>query len=193
MSDQMTPAEFEAEVELRIGINEGDSLVMYHDSLGIPTIGHGWNLQRDDTPRALAACGVTDIAGVIAGRTPLTQAQDDKLFAIALGPVESQARASLDPGVFDALSDARRFVLIDLEYNLGTRGWLGFGTTRAIINEAQAAKNAGRDAQASALFAAAAAHLAASAWDGQVGARAKRDEAMMRTSLWVDPNGNGEP
>ena len=41
--------------------------------------------------------------------------------------------------MFDALTDARRFVLCDLEFNLGSRGWLEFSSTRAIVNAAQRA------------------------------------------------------
>jgi lysozyme len=174
-----------AEVERRIRINEGCEPTMYHDSLGIPTIGIGFNLQRSDAQATLASIGVTDFAGVMAGRVALSQAEIDELFRYAFAPIESSARASLNPGVYDALTDARRFVLCDLEYNLGSRGWEGFTTTRAIVNEAQAAKNAGRTDQAHALFGAAAAHLAASAWNGQVGERAQRDEAMMRDGVWV--------
>lgn len=187
----MTPQEFAAEVERRIRINEGSAPKVYLDSLGVPTIGIGFNLQRSDAAAALAQVGVHDFAGVMAGRVALTQTQIDALFGYSLAPQESNARASLAPGVFDALSDARRFVLIDLEFNLGSRGWLGFGATRALINEAQAAKNAGKMTLASNLFGVAADHLRVSAWDGQVHSRARRDEAMLRTSNWCSPTGDG--
>lgn len=191
MEAALTPQEFTAEVERRIRINEGCEPKVYLDSMGIPTIGIGFNLQRADAAEALASVGVHDFAGVMAGRVALTQTQSDALFGYSLAPQESNAGASLAPGVFDALSDARRFTLIDLEFNLGSRGWLGFPTTRALINEAQAAKNAGKMALASSLFGVAADHLRVSAWDGQVGARARRDEAMIRTSEWVNATGDG--
>jgi lysozyme len=187
----MTPQEFTAEVERRIGIDEGSAARVYLDSMGIPTIGKGFNLQRADAAAALAQVGVHDFAGVMAGRVELTPSQIDALFGYSLAPQESNARASLTPGVFDALSDARRFVLLDLEFNLGSRGWLGFPTTRALINEAQAAKIAGKGALAAQLFGIAADHLRISAWDGQVGDRARRDEAMLRTSNWCSPTGDG--
>ena len=180
-----------AEVIHRTGINEGRKPWRYLDSLGIPTIGEGWNLQRSDTRAALARCGVACINDVIAGRAELTDSQIDALFAISFAPIEEQARASLAPGVFDALSDARRAVVCDLEFNLGQRGWVGFAATRALINEAQAAKNAGAIDHAHVLFGLAADHLRASAWDGQVHARARRDEAMMRSGVWVDASGDG--
>lgn len=187
----MTRQEWIAEVERRIRINEGCESYCYADSMGIPTIGIGYNLQRGDAQGALAKIGVHDFAGVLARRVALTQQQIDDLFAYSFAPIESNARASLNPGVFDALSDARRFVIVDLEFNLGQRGWLGFPTTRAIINEAQALKNSGKPTRASALFGLAADHLRMSAWDGQVGARARRDEAMMRSSGWANATGDG--
>ena len=125
------------------------------------------------------------MCGVISGKTSLTAEQIDKLFAYAFAPIEAAARDSLAPGVFDSLSDARRFVLCDLQYNLGQRGWLGFPSTRALLNEAQAAKDADDLEKAHALFGIAANHLAASAWDGQVGERAHRDETMIRSGVWV--------
>jgi len=187
----MTRQEWLAEVERRLRINEGCRLTRYLDSLGIPTIGIGFNLQRSDAVHALTSCGVANPQSVILGYDSITQDQADALFLYAFAPIESSARVSLNPGIFDALSDARRFVVCDLEFNLGQRGWLGFPSTRALINEAQAAKNAGQSAQASALFGLAADHLRVSAWDSQVGNRARRDEAMLRSSNWVNADGNG--
>jgi GH24 family phage-related lysozyme (muramidase) len=187
----MTRQEWLSEVERRLKINEGSEPYVYTDSMGIPTIGIGFNLDRVDARAALAKIGVSDFEGILSGDICLTQPQIDALFDYAFAPIERNANISLGAGIFDALSDARRFVLCDLEYNLGQRGWLGFTATRAIINEAQASKNAGRFEQASALFGIAADHLRASAWDGQVVDRARRDEAMMRSSVWVDANGNG--
>ena len=185
----MTPEEFTAEVRSRIGINEGRREMMYRDSLGIKTIGVGFNLERGDAMLVLAKIGVSNVDGVIAGYVPLSQPQIDALLEYTFEPIEAAARASLAPGVYDALSDARRFVLCDLEFNLGQRGWLGFATTRAILDEAQGAKSAGKMDIAHRLFGLAADHLAASAWDSQVGNRASRDVAMMRTSGWCAATG----
>ena len=187
----MTNQEWLAEVERRIYINEGEEAYCYADSMGIPTIGCGFNSQRADAQSALTNIGVPDFAGVLSGDVGLTNDQIDALFAYSFAPIEDDARASLATGVFHSLSDARRFVICDLEFNLGQRGWSGFTASRAIINEAQAAKDAGNFVQASALFGIAADHLRESAWDGQVGNRARRDEAMMRSSGWVDANGDG--
>jgi lysozyme len=183
----MTPKEWFAEVKCRIGISEGCRLTMYYDTMGIPTIGYGFNLQRGTA--ALAVCDIEDLAAVIAGAASITQVQADALFALDLPQYVAAARASLPLGIFDRLSDARRFVVTDLTYNLGASGWEAFASTRNLL---AAAVDTKAPMTAHALYGEAADHLAASAWAGQVGNRALRDIAMMRSSTWVDANGNGQ-
>lgn len=178
------------EVRKRIAIDEGDRAKMYRDSLGIPTIGTGFNLTRPDARQALAKCGVSDIDGVINGTVALTPAQDMALFDYAFSPIESQARASLATTIYDSMTDARRFVICDLVYNLGNDGWCEFTETRALLNEAQRSKLIGSPSS-HAFFDAAAQHLASSLWFGQVGNRARRNVAMIRSGVWCDPYGDG--
>lgn len=186
----MTREQWLAAVLDRIGDDEGNEAKEYRDSLGIPTIGIGFNLQRADAREALAKCGVSDVEGVMNGTVALTPAQDAALFNYSFAPIESEARASLEAGIYDALSDARRFVICDLVYNLGDAGWTDFAATRSMLAQAQTAKNAGA-ADAHDLFEAAADHLANSAWYTQVGNRARRDVAMIRNGTWVNPTGDG--
>jgi hypothetical protein len=187
----MTFQEWEAEVQRRIGINEGYSKTVYMDSASPPnpTVGVGFNLNRSDARDALAKIG----AGYDAVRngTALTDQQVSSLFAYSFSPIVDEARASLQPFHFDSLSDARRFVICDLIFNLGNEGWLGFVNTRGIIDQACHALRSGNAAGAHTLFGQAADALAQSSWYSQVGNRAKRDCAMMRTSNWCDPNGDG--
>ncbi len=184
----MTPQEWIAEVRRRIAINEGFSLTMYYDTVQVPTIAYGFNLQNANAKAILQKAGVTDVAGVIAGRTALTQAQADSTFDQMLPGYVNDAKGTLAPGVFDKLSDARRFVVVDMTYNLGVAGWMGFPSARAAINAAVAATD---PAAKSAQYGKAADQMKDSAWYGQVGNRAKRNVAMMRSSNWVDPNGDG--
>ena len=184
----MTPQQWTAEVRKRIAINEGCRLRMYYDTVGVPTIAYGFNLQNANADTILRNAGVTDIAGVKAGRTALTQAQADSTFDQMLPGYVNGARGTLAPGVFDTLSDARRFVVVDMTYNLGVSGWLDFPSARAAINAAVAATD---DATKRAKYNEAADQMKDSAWYGQVGNRAKRNVAMMRSSVWVDPNGDG--
>jgi GH24 family phage-related lysozyme (muramidase) len=184
----MTPQEWGAEVRRRIAINEGCRLTMYYDTVGVPTIAYGFNLENANAMAILQKAGVADVAGVIAGRTALTQAQADSTFDQMLPGYVSDARGTLATGVFDKLSDARRFVVVDMTYNLGVAGWLGFPSARGAINAAVAATD---DATKRAQYNRAADQMEDSAWYTQVGNRAKRNVAMMRSSGWVDPNGDG--
>lgn len=188
----MSPQEWMNETERRIEISEGRRAAMYHDSLGIPTIGVGFNLQRGDARECLLKAGVppNQVDAVLDGTGLLTNAEIDALFAISFDPIVSEARASLAPGVFDSMSDARRFVICDLVFNMGNDGWLGFPNTRALINQAQIAKNEGRQS-AHELFVIASEHLEESDWYHQVGERAQRNVAMLRSGIWCKPDGDG--
>lgn len=187
----MTPQAWLAEVERRIRISEGCQAKRYYDTQGVATIGIGFNLERADAYAALEHCGCADPSSVLAGTMTLAPAQIDALFAYSFAPIQDQARASLAPGIFEALTDARRFVVCDLVYNLGNEGWLGFAPTRALINAGQAAKNALDLVRAHDNFEAAADHLTQSAWYGQVADRAKRDVAMLRVGIFCDASGDG--
>jgi GH24 family phage-related lysozyme (muramidase) len=178
-----------AEVERRIAINDGKRLTRYRDSNDIWTLGIGCNLERGDAPVMLRACGI-DYAAVMADEA-ITEVQATKLFTACFAPIVASARASLEPGIYDALTDARRFVLCDLNYNLGAAGWLDFTTSRNLLNLAQTAKMRGQEPTAHVLFGRCADDLAADAWAAQTGDRAKRDIAMIRSGEWVDAAGDG--
>jgi hypothetical protein len=123
--------------------------------------------------------------------TALASQQVADLFAYSFAPIVDQARASLQPFHFDSMTDARRFVICDLVFNLGAAGWNGFSDTRGAIDGACHAGRTGDTASEHALFGTAADDLTSSLWYRQVGNRAKRDVAMLRTSNWCDPNGDG--
>jgi GH24 family phage-related lysozyme (muramidase) len=163
----MDDATFRAEVEKRIGINEGRRAVKYTDSRGFATVGIGFNLTRPDASDILHSVG-TSYGAVMSG-APLTETQIDRIFKICLDPVINQAAASVSG--FHTLSDARRFVIIDLVFNLGNAGWLEFGATRTLISGGH--------------FVEAANHLRGTPWFKQVAGRAVRDCNMMESSCWV--------
>ncbi len=80
----MTPQEWNDEVRRRIAINEGCRLTMYHDTVGVPTIAYGFNLESSTAAATLAKCGVSNPSAVIAGLESITQAQADATFALML-------------------------------------------------------------------------------------------------------------
>lgn len=165
---------------------------MYPDTKGIPTIGIGFNLLRSDARVALQTAGVADgdVDDVLAKKKALTEEQVDKLFAYSFAPIVSDARSSLPSGIYDSMTDARRFVICDMVFNLGVNQWGGFTQTISMIAAAQSAKNRGAS-DAHDKFVALANHMRVLAWYAQVGDRAKRDCAMMQVGIWCDPKGDG--
>jgi len=183
----MTP-EWIADATKREVVNEGLKLNRYLDSLGIPTIGIGYNCTRGTGP--LVLCSIPNPSAVIAGDAGITEAQAYCLLANDLAYAVSDARASLRQGIFDAMSEARQFVITDLCYNMGLATWLGFITTRQLIEQAQRQKASG-SADAHTSFVTAGDHIQQSAYYQQTGDRAKRNVAMLVTGEYCNPEGNG--
>ena len=182
-------ADFATELCNRLGINEGRKNTVYNDTMGIPTIGIGFNLQRGDADSALQQVG-SSLAEVTAG-TALTDDQVNQLFAYSIKDIVDQAETSLQPLHFDLLSDARRFVIVDLVFNMGLSGWMAFTNTRILLDSAIHEKHIGNADKAHQLFTQAAQHMTQSGWYSQVGDRAKRDVAMIRAGVWCSATGDG--
>ena len=174
---------FRAEVANRIAFDEGDVLKAYPDPLS----------QRAKTgtgPGDPWTIGVGHTGPEVHEGLVWTQAQALSRFQSDLGKYIAQARQSLPSGIYDQLSDARKFVVISLCYNMGAgpSGWGGFVQTQALITRAVQTHNS---AIAHAFYGQAADHLAASSWTRQTGDRARRCIAMMRSSEWCSAAGNG--
>lgn len=130
----------------QLRVDEGYRLKPYPDTEGKITIGIGRNL--------------TDV-GVSRGEVAL-------MFDNDLATAESTAR-KLVPN-FDALSDARRAVVMNMAFNMGFTSLATFVNTLKAIDERR--------------FDAAADGMLASKWAKQVGPRADRLAETMRTNLW---------
>lgn len=214
-----------AELRARVEVNEGVRLARYRDSMRIPTIATGYNLQARGI-QALIAVGVVDARAVGAGADSqqpgaerlriadlraqhpdtdwapanaaqtfiagITMAQNDALLDRDIASFSSAAAALLPQGIFDAMTPARQIAWTDMSFNMGTgeNGLGGFHQTIDLLTRAQRAKDAG-NATAHQLFEQVAQHIEASAFFRQVGDRAKRDVAMLRTGALVDKNGDG--
>lgn len=107
--------------------NEGVRHRVYKDTLGIPTIGVGFNLQRPDARQRCERLGLNYDA-LLSGAETLTAAQVDQL---------------LDDDVADCLADLPRLVagfesmpltaqlvLLDMRFQLGPSGLRSFKNTR---------------------------------------------------------------
>ena len=141
--------------ELRI--DEGEKLVAYKDSLGYWTIGVGHLIDpaRGANP---APFGVD-----LRNGGAITREQSAELLVSDMLAKSSELDKALP--WWRTLSDARQRVLLNMAFNLGIAGLLGFKNTLAMVKSGD--------------YAGAARGMMASKWATQVGARANRLAAMM--------------
>jgi len=104
-----------------ISAHEGNPLTAYLDPVGVPTIGHGFTMRSAAVRRELAKLGITKL---VPGKTKITAAQSDAIFAAVLADeFEPAVRKGVPAGrtvrqnMFDAMASA--------SYNLGT-GFMGW-------------------------------------------------------------------
>jgi lysozyme len=125
---------------------EGFVPIADRDPVGFWTVGYGWNLEaRPVSP---------ELAEIIL----LVQLEEDKkkLF-VALPWVTG-------------LSEVRQFVLLEMCFNLGLGGLLGFKNTLSLVKEGK--------------YREAASAMLQSRWAGQVKGRAIRLARSMETNIW---------
>lgn len=146
----------QAALERELARDEGVRFTIYVDTTGNPTVGIGHNLN----------------AGPLPNQTyPMTQAQVDALFASDVASTVQKLDTYLP--WWRTLDDVRQRVIINMTFNLGIgrpgagTGLLGFPNTLAMIK--------GGD------YSAASGAMLQSLWARQVGARADRLAAMMKT------------
>ena len=167
MSNHPAPDDFNGQCRARIRRYEGYEHKVYIDTKGHPTVGIGFNLDRPDAPALLKAQKL-DYAKVRAGTQTLTDAQIAALFQHDLQNVLAEAPKAVKN--FAALSGPRRFVIVDMIFNLGVAGFKDFKKAIAAIQHDN--------------FAEAAAQMKDSDWYTQVGHRSVEDCAMMKTGHW---------
>ena len=128
-------------------LNQAGRHIVYKDSLGYDTIGYGRLLSRglsEDEARHLLANDVADHRNELLVHLPWAQ----------------------------ALDEVRRAVLVDMAFNLGVPGLLGFRRMLAAVRA--------RDWET------AAREMLDSRWAGQVGHRAEELAKMMTTGEWPE-------
>ena len=138
----MTPDDAVLIAQLRI--DEGVRYEPYLDTVGIPTVGVGHNLQAKPLPDGWDY--------------PLTDEQVDQLLADDLQEVFDGLDARL--AWWRTLDIDRQRVMANMAFNLGLKGLLGFNNTLAAIQQGR--------------YSAAGSGMMASRWATQVGARADR-------------------
>ncbi len=135
--------------------HEGRRNRVYYDTRGIPTIGVGFNLMRDDALDLLAALGYSYEA-VLHGHE-ISDLAIDELFGRTLDEAIATAKHVIGPA-FDSLPDDVQILLVDLAFNLGGKRLSGFVRFIAAVCVHD--------------WAGAAYELQHSRWYGQVGRRA---------------------
>jgi len=96
--------------------HEGVEESTYNDSLGIPTIGVGFNLKRRDAKKQIKALGL-DYDNVIGGSQKLSQGNINTLLDITMDESIEAARRSVPQ--FDALPENQKRVFVDMIFNMG--------------------------------------------------------------------------
>jgi lysozyme len=140
-----------------IRLHEGERLEPYKDSLGYWTIGVGHLI---DARKGGSLLGVPAI--------PLTSEQSATLLKTDVEAHRADLLRAL-PWVA-MLSDVRQAVLLDMAFNLGVGGLLGFKNTLSMVRAGD--------------YVGAAKGMLQSKWASQVGPRAIRLSRMMETNTW---------
>jgi len=131
---------------------EGTRTACYKDTVGIATIGVGFNLQTPGAEACITNLGL-DYNQVLSGACDLTPDQIDSLLENSIQSAIATARSVVP--TFDSLPDNQQLVLTDLAYNMGGTRLSAFHDTLTSI--------ANQD------WPSAATNLQASHWFNQVG------------------------
>ena len=145
----------------QLKLDEGFRAKAYKDTVGIWTIGYGYNLEAN--PQKLTA-------GVIANlrANGITEAYAAELLIKEVAAVEKQLKKYIP--TWEALVAPRQDVLINMGYNLGVPGLLKFKQTLALIQLHKYAEASDRMLQ--------------SLWARQVGNRAVRLANLMKKGAY---------
>lgn len=106
-----------------ISENEGRRLQTYTDTLGHPTVGVGFNLDRVGARKTIEALGL-DFEAVRSGKVSLTNDHVDQLLAADVTQSQTQLR-KMFPDIL-SFSTERQMALTDMMFNLGATRFRGF-------------------------------------------------------------------
>ena len=131
--------------------DEGTMATAYQDHLGYWTIGVG---------------------RLIDSRKPGAGLRPDEIDYLLRNDIEDRVQALTKalPMLFPKLDEARRGVLVNMAFQMGTAGLLGFKSTLALV--------------AAGKYNEAAEQMLKSKWAAQTPARAKRLAEQMKTGVW---------
>ena len=136
--------------------HEGVRPHIYKDSLGIPTVGIGFNMMRPDAKLIFKSLGL-NYNDILSGSTDLSDQQMRDLFIECLKIAYKDVKQYMPN--YDSLPREIKLGLIDMSFNLGINRLSKFVKTKEYIVKGD--------------YKAAANELKNSKWAGQVGNRAK--------------------
>jgi lysozyme len=137
-------------------LHEGEKLTAYKCPAGKWTIGIGHNLEANP------------IEGLGPG-SEITHGRAIEILVTDVAVCIDALKKHLP--WFETLCEARRAVLVDMCFNLGTRGLMGFKNTLRLIQDG--------------MYDSASTAMLQSKWARQVGQRAQRLSRMMQTGEWA--------
>lgn len=144
-------------------LNEGYKTCVYKDSLGIPTIGVGFNLRKFGAKSEIESVGA-DYDKVLNGSECLTDSQIERLFEKDMDSAVSCAEDFVSN--WSSIGTSRQSALADMSFNMGCATIHQFRTMKADIEAGD--------------YSAAAKDMQSSLWCRQVGSRCDRDVECMR-------------
>lgn len=130
VAESVERSSFSDKLAKQIVLHEGFESTVYKDTVGVPTIGVGFNLRRDDARAKIEQLGL-DYDMVLAGQQTLSRQQAEKL---AMDDIKMATRDAKDlfPNLGE-LDPVRQRVLIDMSYNLGKTRLAKFQRLRAAV------------------------------------------------------------
>jgi lysozyme len=145
----------------QLKLDEGFRTKAYKDTVGIWTIGYGYNMEAN--PQKLSAGVLTSLRD-----KGITEAYAAELLVKEVNAVEKQLQKYIP--TWEALGAPRQDVLINMGYNLGVPGLMKFKQTLALIQLHKYVETSDRMLQ--------------SLWARQVGDRAVRLANLMKKGVY---------
>ena len=142
---------------------EGTKNCVYRDSLGIPTIGIGFNLKRSEARSIISNVGA-NYDSVLAGSQCLTASQITSIFNEDLKWARAGAQSCVPS--FGSQKQCVQNVLIDMTFNMGKVALCGWPNFVAQLGRKE--------------MSAAASNMQSTKWCGQVGRRCARNTQIVR-------------
>jgi GH24 family phage-related lysozyme (muramidase) len=160
----MTDQELRTKATAMLTRHEGRRTHVYFDTLGHPSIGIGFNLDRAGASSTIAAVGA-DYDAVRAGEQDLSEEQVDQLFSSDLDWAFAAARRQVQ--VFDSMHDSAKLAVVDMMF----MGETAFSTFKKMIAALEALN-----------YQEAADQIQDSKWYTQVGNRGPEIVNLMRSA-----------